>query len=252
MIGTILVILYRRPGYTAKVLEALAAQPEIGQFHVHFQIDGCVKDVINQAVDFNATTKSININGQNARCTLNVYTGLCVAFSMSDFVIVVEDDTVPAHDFLKYMLWARPFIDDDCRTISAYHKYENCPPRDYHVVRFMPRWCAWGWATTRKHWEVAKQVWDWDTRVSWYLMIAINYFWQRKTIMPMLSRCRNIGRLDGTYTVNPEQHDRDVMVHAWADSVDTEDKPFEFVPGLREGEETMWDQSRDILYRDLK
>jgi hypothetical protein len=249
--GTILVILYKRPEYTKQVLEALAAQPEIKDYYVLFQIDGCVKEVIDLAINFNATEKRLFINGSNAGCTLNVYMGLCNAFSMSDFVIVVEDDILVSHDFLKYIEWAKPYLSEDCRVISAFHKFEDCPEDKYNTIHYLSRWCGWGWATNRKHWEAAKQRWDWGETESWDLMIAKRYFWQRKTIMPYLSRTKNIGAENGTYTVSVEQHTREVLIHKWADSV-PKDKLGEYVfqEEIPENEQIIWDESKEWLYAD--
>ncbi len=250
---TIVVILYKRPEYTKQVLDSLSAQPTIKNYHVHFQIDSCIKEVIDLAVSFSATSKTININGRNAGCTMNVYMGIENGFSMSDFVVYLEDDTLPSHDFLKYIEWAKPYIGDDCRIISAYHKFENCPENLYNTVHWMPRTCMWGFATTKHHWEEAKKVWDWSSPTSWDLMIAHNYFWQRKTIMPYLSRVRNIGSTNGTYVHSEEQHAREVWVNKWADSVPKELlTEFIFQPNIPENEDIMWEESKDYLYADTR
>lgn len=222
---TILVILFRRPDYTKQVLDALAAQPEIKNYHVHFQIDSCIKEVVDLAVAFDATQKSISINGQQAGCGYNVYLGLENAFSISDFVVVVEDDIVPAHDFLKFMEWSKALLNDECRSISAYHKYEDCPESLYNVVRHGPAICCWGWATTKANWEEAKKIWDWEierTVWTWDCMVAKLYFNKYKTVLPYLSRSRNVGAENGTYTPNPEQHKREVWIDKWVESVPRE------------------------------
>ncbi len=250
---TIVIILYKRPDYTKQVLEALAAQPEISKYHCHFQIDGQYAEVVDLALNFSASySKTININCRNAGCSMNVYLGIENGFSMSDFAIIVEDDVVPAHDCLKYIEWAKNknFLGANYRTISCYHKFEDCPPEKYNTVHAMPRWCGWLWATNKYHWDQAKKVWDWHTQKSWDIMIAENYFWQRPTIMPYLSRVRNIGSQNGTYVHSEEQHRNEVWVEKWANSVPRGTSDFIFQDETPENELIMWDESKKYLYAD--
>jgi len=222
----ILVILYKRPDYTRQLLAALSAQPTIKNYHVHFQIDPGFPEVENIARDFVATEKTILVNQFRLDCNMNVYAGLKNAFAISEFVMVFEDDCIPAHDCLEWMEWAKTQMGWDARAINAFHRHEEKDESMFNMSKRCAHWTAWVWGTSREHWKKIEEIFQdkdkmpEDSSNSWDCVLFEQYFKHGTVIKPYLSRARNIGSENGRYNPSAEWHKENMWIDQWSDSVD--------------------------------
>ncbi len=210
--------LYRRADYTQRVLNALAACDGIGDYHVIMHLEPGHPDVLRVAQAATFARKTIVENEDRLGCAVNTLCALDHGFQHADFVIHLEDDTVPARDCLRYFEWAGRTYRDDPQvfSISAYSRGQP-PAEQWDEVERTPWFTPWGWATWRDRWrEVAPQ---WRARGWGTLMNELRG--QRIEIRPLLARCQNIGAERGEHCPNPEFHRQEHFNEFGAWSVET-------------------------------
>lgn len=200
---------WRRPTYTRQVLYALKANSEIKNYHLVIGVDGGgdprVLDEIEQ-IDFAPVT--LLQHACNVGCNQNLKSTLSLAFSMSDYVIHIEDDILVAPDALKYFEWARRFEHDTRVLTVTSWKHDvgwqptnpNDPKKETGFVGWMPRFFAWGWATWRSRWKEIEEHWTTkgDYELSWDLRI-MEILNGRGCLCPYAGRSNNIGEELGTH-----------------------------------------------------
>lgn len=204
----IVMTLFRRPDYTRQVLEALNRCDGVQDYHVSLHVEPTCQEVRRLARDFDHPNKQMVRNARQLGCTENTYAALDYGFSCSDFVILLEDDTVPAQDCLRYFEWARERFADDKRvfTVSAYNKTLTLPPPEQHFAAGRVAWFnCWGWGTWRDRWEEMKVGWGFGQYDSWDLIVN-RLRGDREQIAPDLARCQNIGAEGGVHCPGPQWH----------------------------------------------
>jgi len=169
----------------------------------------------------------------------------------ANFVINLEDDIVPGSSFLNYMEWAdKTFRDrEDVHTVIGWSRTVRENPEDFPQVQVRTpdkTYQAFGiwdttWAETRNgedwfgiHWnekvykpkdgeghvytgeEFIKRILKTD-KGSWGWAM-LNY-WRRgrKCAIPTISRCQNIGNVDGAFNFNPDWHRQWIHNPIWAE-----------------------------------
>lgn len=90
------------------------------------------------------------------------------------FIVVAEEDILPAEDMLEYLAWGRDeFADDPAVLVVNAHSrcgqgwdgpnVKDDPDADPALVRLLPYFNQWGWGTWRDRWEnVLIPDWDYD------------------------------------------------------------------------------------------
>jgi len=166
-LAPIVLFVYNRPYHTQKVIEALAAN-ELAPFsEMYIFSDGpkqnpndveAVKQVrlyihsLNFFQKINITERAVNIG-----LSENIITGINRIFDQYNQAIILEDDTLPSPEFLKYMNEALEIYQNESevgsvqgfqfpinfnKNISSYF--------DYSVG-------CWGWGTWKNRWILFEQ-----------------------------------------------------------------------------------------------
>lgn len=196
--------LWRRPNYTRTVLESLARCPEIGAYTIFAGIDsGGNPGVITELDAFTACRVVRAIRPEHVGCNQNTKLTLADAFSESEYVIHLEDDTPIAPDGLRFFEWASQFgSDKSIFTVSCWGllpKPEPHPDDPARAVKIM-HLSIWTWATWKDRWEEMLKDWSTggDVDASWdHQMDRIRG--DRVQIQPVISRTTNIGEVLGTH-----------------------------------------------------
>lgn len=197
--------LFRRPDYTRRVIESLARCDGIEDHLVVFHVEPGDREVLRLAREAPLEKKQVIENSVRLGCNVNTYTALDHAFQLSDFVIHLEDDTVPARDCLRYFQWARRYQrDSEVFSVAAYGK-STPPPSEYYAVRRVAWFTPWGWATWSDRWAEIRERWHFDAAESWDLTVN-RLRGRRVQLEPRLARIQNIGAEGGAYCPGPDWH----------------------------------------------
>jgi hypothetical protein len=224
---------YNRPTYTAQVLAALRACPGIEDYTLLARLEPGCPEVIDQfdAIDWMPT--EIQVNPEVEGCNRNTHTALAWGFERAEQVIHVEDDIVLTPDALAYFEWAltRYRIDPSVRAIVAWvcSTEASRPFRCYRASWFNP----WGWATWRDRWEAMQPGWvtapdkirSWDDGIHVWITQT-----DGRSIFPCLSRCQNIGAVDGIHVPNAVWHAQHHHVPLTAAQVELPDENWAEIP----------------------
>lgn len=224
--------LWKRPKYTASVIESLKRSPGIGDYWLFIGMDGGGDDKVLQqakAIDFCKTT--ILLHNQHVGCNNNTRFVLSDAFTYFDYVVHLEDDTVLAPDALHYFEWAQQFGNDErIFTVSGWRhpdgwlpeKGGTMPDGEESKVSLGFFYTCWGWATWRNRWYEMLRGWTQsdDHTLSWCRAVS-TVRGERWEMQPRISRVTNIGAEMGN-------HRGDCQLSFWAGSPDFR-VPKEFV-----------------------
>jgi Methyltransferase domain len=171
MSKAIAITLYRRPDYTAKLFANLAQCYDIENYAVYISCDydeahkdDCLA-VRRMAFQFGqegfAKSSHIMTNNPRLGIDLNKLAVLPEAFESSDFVILLEDDTPPAQDALRYFEAMNQMFKDDpsVMSISGYNRYTEeeehrrvLAEERYHLDRG-EQFTPWGFGIWKDRYE---------------------------------------------------------------------------------------------------
>ena len=192
----------RRPEYSKQVLDALRNCVGIEKYTIvaHVEPGGPV-EVWNtiKSIDFAECVPVLNSNVLGI--SMNTFEALRHGFSLSDvdFVIHIEDDTVPSKDALAYFEWGAETYKADLEilNISGFVRTTQHQENPYLVHR-IPYFSSWGWGTWRDRWEEPGGMLETWNDYAWDVHIYQAIRRDRKEISAYQSRIQNIGRLGGT------------------------------------------------------
>lgn len=190
---------YKRPDYTKIVIDnlkncigfkdyLLLARIEPG----HPEVERIFKDLPNCEV---------TINDGDPGCGINTFKIIEKGFGMSDFVVHMEDDTVPGIDSLKYFEWINDRYKDDKNifTATAYNRVSEIDPQRYFSVNRCQSFTGWMWATWKDRWEEIRGEWTNLDPPGWDHNLNRNIRNGRSEISPVLPRSQNIGAEGGLH-----------------------------------------------------
>jgi hypothetical protein len=158
----------------------------------------------------------------SAQCAASTLRSLEHGFATgADFLIHLEDDIVPARDFLRYMEWAADEFADcsEVFTVSAYNRQvEPVAPALHYAWGRRPSFTPWGWGTWRDRFAEMQREWTryewphpgWDEHLHYKLRHG------RGEIYPALSRVQNIGASGGVHVPSTAWHHAHHYVPYWA------------------------------------
>jgi len=220
---------YRRPVYTARVLSGLRSCAGIEDYTIIVNAEPGFQEVLDTVQSFQKSLPlSLFVNEKRIGCNCNVFSSLDRGFQYSDYVIIFEDDVVPAKDCLKYFEWAyKKYIDDqDVMNVCSYNK--DTTSSDNYLAAYRLKWFTpWGWATWEDRWRDMAKEWDFaGARASWDSTINHIVRKDRSEIRPLLARTQNIGAELGSWVPNALWHEENQLNKFWAESVDIPDGPF--------------------------
>jgi hypothetical protein len=211
---------YRRPGYTRAVLEGMKSCYGIEKYKIFIHAEPGFPEVIDAIDKISGLNKTLHINPMRLGCNRNVHASLDHGFKESDFVIILEDDVVPAKDFLEFMEWARDkYADDtDIMNVCGYNK-ETVDSSLFSTVYRTKWFTPWGWGTWQNRWTDMSAQWDHEgKRASWDT--TVNHFTrgERSEVRPRLGRTQNIGAELGSWVPSKEWHTENQLNTFWAGS----------------------------------
>ena len=188
---------WRRPGYTRQVLDNLLNCIGFNEYTLLANIEPGYTDVQNLFKD--VPNCEVVVNDRRLGCAANTLKALQRGFDISDFVIHMEDDTVPGIDSLKYFEYINNRYKDDKESFSAtaYNRITKIDPQKYFSVHRCHYFTGWMWGTWRDRFEEMEKNWDFT---AWDININKKIRGKRYEICPNLPRSQNIGELLGTYT----------------------------------------------------
>lgn len=217
----ILVTLYRRPDYTAKMLDALSRCYGIEDYTLFFSIDRDpafereYHDLYTLARGWQKGISHTFAHEPKLGIDLNKLWALDMLFSQpqTDFVICMEDDMLPARDFLRYMEWGNRIFaaKKDVLSICGYSKSETVSGSDLYATWATHGFHAWGWGIWKDRYErlfgnnyAAYRTYAGDEvngRFDWYLTDTARAegHW---TIKPIVARIQNFGKENGEHTTD--------------------------------------------------
>lgn len=187
---------WRRVEYTKTVLENLKQCSGFKNYLLLPTIEPGYPEVIKLFDDISNCEVIVNSDVLGNR--LNSLKALQRGFDISDFVIHIEDDTVPGVDSLKYFEWASERYKDDKTifAVTAYNKTHSIHPDNYFTVYRHQWFTAWLWGTWKDRFKEMEKNWDYS-RLGWDHSIN-KMRGERYELCPNLSRSHNIGEKYGT------------------------------------------------------
>lgn len=265
---------WRRPGMYAQVLDALLNCEGIedyrlinsidpfGEFPAAFMILD-QRHPLAQKIEITTVIAPIKLG-----CSGNSKRSLELAFEdkSQNFIIQLEDDTVPSKDFLKYMEFCDKTYQDDLEAfvVTGFNRRLIGDPKSSeirHVGKRKSPTAYLAWGTWRRIWDEVYPQWfsmHWaygykhpdnpryapegdeflkvirkvpDDDGSWGYP-WLKYFPKgRYEVFPAISRCRDIGSVDGRFNPSPEWHKANVWTPIWAG--DEVPASYEALPGIQ-------------------
>ena len=244
----ITVKLWNRPPYLKKLVDSLEKLSGIEEYKVIFSVDKSgdkETKIIKHILENSTLNKDVYYHDTNLGCAGNTRFCLDKGFEAnSDYVIHLEDDTIPAKDYLKFMEWGYeksknnknifaicPFVRKD---------YNKVPLNKMDVNKCFER--SWfetggGFGMTRLSWldiidkgNIYGVVMPGNTKLSgeeWKKGCVIDdkgtYGWpmnmyfkgDKLCIYPEVSRVQNIGELNGKFNPSATWHKQHVYDEKW-------------------------------------
>jgi glycosyltransferase involved in cell wall biosynthesis len=215
-----------RPQYLRQVLDALARCDGVTDYLLLASLEPGndeVREIIEQVsfLEIQAV-----VNARRLGCAPNTFYALRRGFERCNYVIHLEDDTVPAKDALRFFEYCRDAYRND-KQVFTIGGYSACPDspnispdslRGRHRTLTRHKWFnPWGWATWRDRFIEMAQQWNfhsWDTHLN--EVVRAN----RYEVTPVLSRFQNIGAEQGAHVPSPEWHRLNQHLDFWAGMID--------------------------------
>lgn len=206
--------MWRRPKYSLHVLSRLLQCHGIEKYTVVVHLDGPENpDVTAILRAHRGAFKNLVVvqNKDHIGCNENTKRALAHGMVISDYVIHIEDDVVPAHDALRLLEWARDVPKKEPVYSATMWRHPDgwLPEKGGEPTQGMEGVCKystgmwiWGWATWREKWNKMSACWTTgdDRSASWDDWLCAHLPKPILNIAPMISRSNNIGAELGTHT----------------------------------------------------
>lgn len=170
----VVLFVYNRPNHTKIVLDALCKNIGAKEHPLYIFADyaknakaipgmQAVRWIIHdtKVVEAFAEVHIIEAD-KNKGLAPSIISGVSQVVEQYGNVIVLEDDSVPAVDFLKFMQNCLEYYEncDNIWSIGGYSFIENLPEEYPHDIYTMGRTCSYAWATWKNRWDKV----DWDVK----------------------------------------------------------------------------------------
>lgn len=209
-----------RPDYLIKVLVALFKCENLDKFKV-MTFEEPNSDVSSLLDNFGLLDIERHPNPSHLGCTKNIHHALTSGFNQFDKVIVLEDDIIPAPDFLNYFLWAFDTYEysNDILGICSYQMHKEKPASDLINRTDVSRmFNPWGWGTwVNRFNRIDNSGIFRREEKSWDCLLAEHFYFGKYNlfIKPVVGRTQNIGE-HGTYVPSPEWQRANQHTPFWA------------------------------------
>ena len=156
----IIVFAYNRSAHLQQVLEGLHNNAEVNKIYV-FQDGLKCEEHRNEWEKTKKVIKKINwcdviyeLSKENKGLARSIVYGINKVFEENDAVIVLEDDCVPASNFITFMTQCFEQYKDEKRiySISGYGWPIHMTEKKYDAY-INGRFSSWGWGTWKDRWE---------------------------------------------------------------------------------------------------
>ncbi|CAL1519217.1 glycosyltransferase [Chitinophaga sp. MM2321] len=163
-LAPIILMAYKRPDQTRRVLESLAANPEATDSELFVFADGpkdsAAEEDLTQIEATRAIIRSHNWCGKvhimervgNYGLAKSVITAVTEVLEKHEQVIVLEDDLVVSPFFLQYMNAALEMYKDEPQ-VASIHGYVYPLKETLPATFFIRGADCWGWATWSRAWK---------------------------------------------------------------------------------------------------
>lgn len=205
---------YKRLDYTQQVLESLKKSIEYSGYKyltLYISVDFFDNSIINYIQTIDWIDVKYMINNPPFGCNKNTKNAMLMALSHNDAIIHIEDDTVLSIDAIKFFV--EHLTDTNLRdnpnilSIGGYHKTDQLNPEDINKTESHNDFICWGIAFWKHKMNVVLNNWtplitrthdyeSWDSYLNRIVFKNSSY----TQIRPVISRIKNIGSQDGTYT----------------------------------------------------
>ena len=193
---TVTLTLCRRPEYTRRTIAALKACTGINDYEVGVFVDRQCEATLAVVHDMIPASWHLVVSQGRWGCNVAIRNALRWGFALSEFHVHLEDDTLPAKDFLSFCRWASQCgVDPSVLSVTGYARDNE--PAD--VAHRRDWFSCWGWGTWRDRWEQLDAVWAPDGPVAWDTNVHNRCRNGRVEIAPGLSRIQNIGEHGGQH-----------------------------------------------------
>ncbi len=166
MNAPVLLVIYKRPDLTRRALAAItAAKPprlNVAADGPRGATDAEACRLTRAAVDeFDACEVVRNFADENLGCGIRVHTAISWAFTMTEELIILEDDCLPNASFFRFCNELLDVYRDDERVMHVSgDNFAGAPASGPHSYYFSKYTHAWGWATWRRAWRH----FDWEMK----------------------------------------------------------------------------------------
>ncbi|WP_144924295.1 glycosyltransferase family 2 protein [Halorubrum salsamenti] len=160
----IAVFAYNRPNHLSRVLSGLQ-QNNID--HLYIFVDGPtderdkeqVADVRKRAEQVDWCRTTVTTHNHNIGLADSIVSGIERVFEDHQRIIVLEDDCVPASNFVSFMKNSLEEYADDKQVmnVNGYSPPINIPGNYPYDIYFTYRSASWGWGTWRSAWDHFEQ-----------------------------------------------------------------------------------------------
>jgi hypothetical protein len=169
-LAPITLFVYNRPGHLQKTIDALsrnhlAKESELFVFGERNSVFDRKMEKVREIVKNIVGFKKIEFIEREEHYGLDpaIINGVTDVLEKYGKIIVLEDDIITSHAFLKFMNDALEFYEHEPRVfeISGYNYPMMKIPKNYpYNIYFSPRNGSWGWATWQNRWEQC----DWELK----------------------------------------------------------------------------------------
>jgi hypothetical protein len=236
-----------RPEYTKKVVDSFCSCYLSLEYTLIPFVEPVSEEVIKIFKNISSHKVHLHVNDKRLGHTLNTYMALSKGFETSDYVILIEDDTLLAKDFLKFHEFCRHKFENDesIFSVSAGHYSDIDKIYSENEISQYKRkdWFSnQGWATWKKYWNEPmgmSQVWETPETIKekeykinysyggWDTLVNKIHRKLRYEIVPTISRVKNIGAKGGVHKLPSENyHKQNIEVKDWAGNYSLENVSF--------------------------
>jgi hypothetical protein len=165
----VLLIIFKRPDLTKKVLTALSiVKPKTllvaadgPRFPEEAEKCSQAKKLI-ETIDWDCDLHT-NYSSENLGCGVRIYTAIDWAFSKFEELIILEDDCIPVPSFFSFCSKLLDYYRHDERIMHiSGNNFQASNRRTEYSYYFSKYTHAWGWATWKRAWKH----FEWDMK-SW-------------------------------------------------------------------------------------
>jgi hypothetical protein len=231
-------VAYNRPAYTARVIEALRRCEGIEEYEILGHVEPGCDEVIDNVRSINFAPVHLTINAEVLGIGRNTYAAWENGFAKADFIVHIEDDTMPAQDCLALMEHCGAAYREDAEIFSvASYNRAPCAPGDYFTVVRRRGYTCWLVGTWRNRWAWARGHWSPDPRRYATHLAGQTAERNLSEVYPLLSRSQNIGAEGGFHVHSAAWHRKHHHTEHWAGNYAL--PPGVFAERKEEGRETV-------------